>query len=282
LTGKDFGRLDVPLKSGCEVRDSKIWLSKVMNGHASYPDLPMLYNGGFVDMQALKEIKGKTGAVYLSCIPDVYSAVSISSVIKNYIYSNEPLAINGGSRHSTGTSQFSVGDNSDLDPAQIFRGEENIPFHKDVPLCADGNYPSSLQALVYESYLQSAILRDDVRESMHLQQLELILATSSRHGVAVGEWGKLFAKAHGLNYDEIKSRARRKGIFLRLVSASGLVSSAFNMCVVGSTELPIKDVYEASIAAAQVRNNAPGRLKIFHQLVISALKKLDTHVALSN
>ncbi len=278
----EFGRLEVPLRSGCEVRDSKTWLSKVLNGLASYPELPMLYNGGFVDMQVLKEIKSKTGAVYLSCVPDVYSAVSISSVIENYLYSNEPLAVNGASKNSAGTSHFSVGDNSDPDPAKKFRSEGNIPFHKDVPRCADGNYPLSLQALVYESYLQSAILRDDVREDMHEQQLELILASSKKHGAAVGEWGRLFAKAHGLDYDEINSRARRKARILKLLSAPGLVSNAFNMCSAGSSEHPIKDVYEASIVAAQLRKSPPGRLEIFRQLVVSALRKTKARVAWPN
>ena len=273
LTGKDFGRMGIPLKSGCEVRDSKVWLSKLMNGYANYSELPMLYNGGFVDMQVMKKIKRKTGAVYLSCIPDVYSAVSISSVIEKYIYSNEPLAINGGSKHSTGTSYFAESGKSALSPAQKFRAEANISFHENVPLCADGSYPLSIQALVYESFLQSATLRDAIPERMHLQQLELILATADRRDVVVWEWGKLFAMNHGLNYEEIQNRARRRGMFLRLMSFPSRISSAFNTCTVGSTKLPIKDVYEASIVAAEVRNHMPSRFKKMYRLFDRALEK---------
>ena len=276
LTGKDFGRLTISLKSGCEVRDSKGWLLKVMNGHAHYHELPILYTGGFVSMPVLQEMKRKAGAFYYSCTPDIYSAVAISSVIKSYVYSNEPFAINGLSRHSTGTAAFAIGEKSELSPMQKFRSEENIPFHKDIPLFDDGNYPPSEQAFVYESYLQSAFLRDDVRQCMHQQQLELILATSGKHSVSIGEWGKIFAATHGLDYDEIQHRATRRKLllFLRLTSVPGRIFSAFNRYDVGSPELPIKDVYEASIAAAALRSLMPSRLNKLHRLVGRALEKL--------
>ena len=159
LMGKEFGRLEVPLKSGHEVRDAKRWLSKVMNGHANYPDLPMLYNGGFISMEVLKEIKRKSGAFYRSCIPDVYSALAVASIVHKYIFLEEPVAINGASRHSIGTSQFSPDQKSDQSPSRNFLAEDNMPFHRDMPLFGEKKYPMSIQAIVYESYLQTASFR---------------------------------------------------------------------------------------------------------------------------
>lgn len=275
LTGKKFGRLGIPLRSGYEVRGSKIWLSKVMSGRAQYPELPMLYNGGFIRMSVLNEIKSKIGAFYKSLTPDVYSALSIASVVNSYIYSHEPLAINGASKYSTGTSQFSKEKRTELSPAHKFRSEDNIPFHKDLPLCADGNYPSSIHALVYESYLQLELLQDVMQENIHSQQLEIILATSERHEGEIREWGKIFAATHGLDYVKIQSKATRKKLFLKLIFFPSRIFNAINTYSVGSLDLPIRDVYEASVAAATIRNIMPSRLTKIRRVVDRAVEKIS-------
>lgn len=261
LTGKEFGRLGVPLKSGYEVRGAKIWLSKVLNGHANYPDLPMLYNGGFIFSSLIKKIKSKNGIFYQSAMPDVYSAIAFSSIIKNYIYSNEPFAINGASKYSTGTAGFSGNKDMKDSPAKKFLSENNIPLHPDIPLCADRSYPLSLQAMIYESYLQTKNLREQTRGNIHQQQLELILATAGRHEASVREWGKIFATTHGLDYEEIQSKASRKKIVLNLASFQSLISRAINIYRTGCPKFPIKNVYEASVAAAVVRSAMPSRLR---------------------
>lgn len=276
LTGNKFGRLGVSLKSGYEVRKAKIWLSNVLNGHANYLDLPTLYNGGFICSSLIKKIKSRnSGTFYRSCIPDVYSAIAFSSIIENYIYSNESFAINGASKHSGGTAAFSGNKDLKDSPTKKFLSETNIPFHPDISLCADGSYPLSLQAMVYESYLQTKNLRDQARESIHQQQLEVILATSGRHEASVREWGKIFATTHGLDYDEIQSKASRKKIVLNLVSVPGRIFRAINTYIVGCPEFPIKDVYEAAIAAAAIRNAImPSRLKNMSRLVGRVVDKI--------
>ena len=41
-TGHVFGLLKIPVSSGHEVRDARVWLFKVLQGRASYTELPML------------------------------------------------------------------------------------------------------------------------------------------------------------------------------------------------------------------------------------------------
>ena len=274
LADRKFGRLSVPLTSGYEVRDSKAWLSKVMNGRANYPELPMLYNGGFIRMSVLKEIKVKTGAFYRSLTPDVYSALSIASVVSDYIYSNEPLAINGASKHSTGTSSYSKEEKGEASPRNIFRSEENIEFHGDLPLCGNGTYPPSIHALVYEAYLQSKGLRKETSESTHLQQLEVILATSGNHDSEIAEWGDLFARTHGLDYGDIQSKAVRRRLLLKLMHFPRRTVSAINTySAVGKPDFPIRDVYEASVATAAIRYVMPSRSKTICQMIARLLEK---------
>lgn len=266
LAGVEPGLLKVPLLSGYEMRDARAWLSKVLSGRAPYTELPMLYNGGYVDVGVLNEIRRKTGVFYRSCNPDIYSAISIASVLDRYVFSNEPLAINGISKHSTGTSLFARERATEMSPAAVFASEENIPLHRDIPHCPDGGYPASLHALVYESYLQSQDLRDEMPEVMHASQLEVILGSAGVHDASVAEWGRLFAAQHGLAFEKIHSNANR-GMSLRAFgSISRRIGAALNTYYVGSMDLP-KDVYQASVAAAAIRNARPGRFRIVQQLV---------------
>jgi hypothetical protein len=220
----------------------------------------MLYNGGFVSFSVLKQIKAKTGAFYSSCIPDLYSAIAVSSIIDRYIYLNEPLVVNGASRHSTGTSQFSIASKTVQSPANVFASEGNIPMHGDVPLCADGSYPPSLQALAYESYLQSEPLRSGAAEVMHARQLELILATSGRHATAIRDWGRLFAAKHSLDFESLNAKANRTRVHLRLSSLPNQLAMVINTYRLGSPDCPIRDVYEATIAAEVVRSVNPSKM----------------------
>lgn len=250
LTGLPFGRLYIPRGSGSEVRDAREWLGRVIDGRAQYMELPMLYSGGYVHVSVIDRVRERGGgAFYHSCIPDVYSAVAIASVVDRYLYVREPLAINGASRHSTGTSQFNAAATGEKRPADLFASEPNIPFHRDVPLLADGGYPPSLQALTYEGWLQSAFLRGpDAPPASPARQLEAILATATTHS-ALEAWVRAFAEMHGLDVAE----ARRRSVAGRLrTRAAAVLRRGANLVALrrlGSPALTLRDVYEASLAA---------------------------------
>lgn len=255
LLGAKSGHLSVPMGSGWEIRDSKYWLDKVLNGEQHYTMLPMLYNGGFVSMNAIKSGIGKTGKFYQSCIPDVYSAVVLSQVIDKYVYSFEPVAINGASHHSTGTAQFNknLSSSDEINPAQKYQNEGNISFHPIIPMCADGSYPKSIQALVYESYLQASEVFPDLKNLCLDQQLMVILATSGVHQESVYKWGRIFAKMHGLNFEKVELLAKNYSKKLEFRNLPSRVMSFANSYMLDSDELPIKDVYQASIMAGVIR-----------------------------
>lgn len=272
---KAYGRLVVPLRSRCEVRDSRRFLSKVLLGRCSHTELPMLYNGGFVSMAVIAAIKRKSGSFYKSCIPDVYSAMAISSTIANYVYSYRPFALNGASRHSTGSSHFSSKTSSvplkaddQLSPGRKFYLEGNLPFHEDIPLTPDGEIPKSIQVSVYETYLQSAFLRLEEHKTSHAEQLEIMIASSGVHKKEVEEWAPLFARKHRLDFDRIRRDATIKEKLDVLRSFPERLTRAINIYSFdGTWSLPIKDVYEASVAAATVQTLQPNRLRSVSQLL---------------
>jgi hypothetical protein len=286
VAGREYGRLSVPLTSGFEIRNSRAYLSKLMHGRCEYSDLPMLYNGGFLKMFVVNEIKKKTGIFYQSCNPDIYSAVAVSSVIDDYVFSYDPLAINGASSNSTGTSHFSSENSSNpgwpLSPAQKFLSEGNKPLHQDIPLCSDGQVPKSLQALVYESYLQSSILRERRQDINHEQQLKLIVARSGKHDIAVRDWARLFASCHQLDFIRIENYAMRRRKLAAIRAIIRRISTAINTYSVGSQDAPIRDVYDASIVAAVIRNIRLGRLRNFRRLIGRRDKMLETGETIIN
>lgn len=265
VTGKTYGKLMVPMGSSYSVRDAESWLRKTMLGQASAAELPALYAGGFIHLSVLEKAKIITGTFYQSCIPDIYSAIAISSIIDSYVYSNDPLGISGMSGRSNGASNLGRSSTSSDEPSELekFQTEDNIPLHKDIPLEKDGEIPlsMSLQALIYESYLQSAPLRKTtLKEINHQQQLELILKMTRVHSPSAEEWFKRYARIHNLDYEAIQRKAKRRILSLQSESNLNRLQRLINISNVGSPSLPIKDVYEASIAAAAIRESVPGRL----------------------
>jgi len=269
VSAQENGELIVPMGSGTEMRDSLQWQGKVLRGVEKYTQLPMIYNGGFIRLSVLDRIKEKTGTYFGSCIPDVYSAMAISSVIDRYVYSHEPLAISGTSRHSTGHSVYSVSDSRNPSSGLKFYSEGNIAFHADLPLFADGSQPVSLQALVYESYLQSSRLRAMASNTGHARQLAIILAMSGAHRKSIEEWGGMFAQMHGLNYEAVKRAAYLKRAFLPKLAAAKKLGNAANSVI--SDRLPIKDIFEASIASAVIRSSK-GRRDTLHYLATRLIR----------
>jgi glycosyltransferase involved in cell wall biosynthesis len=250
IMGNDHGQLIVPMGSGIELREASTWLGKVMRGTAKYPQLPVIYDGGFISFSALERVKRETGAFFSSCIPDLYSAVAIASVIDRYVFLRTPLAVSGVSKHSTGNASFSTKKDKNTTPVSTFYSESNIPFHSAIPLHEDGSVPVSFQAMVYESYLQSAPLRA-TQDFGHQQQLEVILATSGARREPIEKWGRLFAARHGIDFDSAKRGASFKRAYLQPLSTSRKLINA--MHTVFAEDLPIRNIHEACIAAGTIR-----------------------------
>lgn len=266
MTRQPYGRLGVPLGSHEEVRSSAEWLARVMRGNASYHELPMLYQGGLIRVAALDQIKAKSGSFYRSCIPDVYSAMAISSCVERYAFVQAPLAINGLSGHSIGMSQAHDRGQT-VSPARQFRSEGNIPFHPDLPLTDDGDYPVG-QPLVYEPWLQSAFLRPDQPGKMHMEQLVLTLATTpTERRDSTEAWARSFALLHGLDIEKAHRQSKLKRAALLLATGVAVADRALTTYAVGSSDLPLTDVFQASVAAGALRQAGLGRIQNFSRLV---------------
>ena len=100
LRNSEYGKLGIRFKPGCEIRRTSSMLQNVLDGKkrhwASYA-----IQWWFVCYSLIDEIKKITSILSLH-YSDVYSAMVFSLVAENYVYSYEPLALNGASIHSGG------------------------------------------------------------------------------------------------------------------------------------------------------------------------------------
>ena len=263
-SGDRFGRLSVGRGESCELRASGEWLGKALAGKVAYSALPMLYTGGFADTRLVREARDGQGVFYRSMVPDVYSAVVFARLTDHYVYSHEPLAVGGTSRHSTGTAHFAPAKagKAAANPADRFFTESNIPFHPDLAVPEDASPPQSIELLVYESFLQSMHLAGP-GESMPDPFDQLLIAlghAKRRHRDNVAKWAEGFARQHGLDLAKAMRAARRirKREKVRK-SVRGLLQRFNKTDITGSERLPISNVYDAGIVAATVVTQGCGR-----------------------
>lgn len=262
LTGSRFGTLSIHQKCGFEIRRTDHWLSKVMSGQANYSVLPILYNGGFTHMSIIDQARSITGEFFRSMTPDVYSAIAIANLTEEYVFCHEPLAINGASAHSTGSSMFRPIPATNAQPtaSMLFLSENNIPFHSDLSGPNGSLPPQSIQALVYEAYLQALPLTSRrVSSANHAEQARLILTSAGEHCEGLAVWLLGFCALHDLPYPTAKSPFWQYiGTQCRWLSTKWESTNTF--VLKGSLGNPLENVYDASMVAACVKNETSSRV----------------------
>lgn len=265
---EDMGRLLVPMRRGHEVRDSKKWLRRAIDGRAWYSELPMLYVGGVIHMSLIDSIRRRNGTFFQSCQPDIYSSVALSMVTDEYVFSYEPFGIAGHSRHSNGASWSASGNcnaNSDaLKANALFSSEPNIPWHADLPALPDGRLPLSIDLLVYESYLQSAYIHDDFFKLERGEMMALFLARKTADRARMEAWIPLFAQRHGIDSD---AALRRASACRGRLKVSRLLENASAFLDMYRIEprfgVRMRDVYEAGVVAATILVTRPNRMRSY-------------------
>lgn len=272
VVGQAHGRIQVPLGQGVEIRSGMAMLRATLFGRLPYTGLPMLYNGGFVRRSALEAIRGEDGRLYRSCIPDVYSAVSVARTAGRYIYSHRPLAVNGASRHSTGTSTFSNPAAGKMESATKFQQEDNIPMHEDVPPLPGGRVVPSLPALVFESYRQSMFLSDEVPLISPAEVLEVVLR-DRRATADTLVWAQSFAERHRLDFETARRSVAAGAGLRRVGGVLETVGGVLNAYALGSNALPITDVFAASCEAGRLLSDPPSRARNALRLLGSVTRK---------
>lgn len=99
-----------------------------------YVDLPLLYINAAISRDILDELREKTGRVFFSRSPDVYSGFAIAYICKEFLSTTVPFTVAGLSPNSNGTSNLFGGGN--LAPAEDFNAlntQQGYAPHPHVP-----------------------------------------------------------------------------------------------------------------------------------------------------
>jgi glycosyltransferase involved in cell wall biosynthesis len=243
--------LSVPFNRGDKRVDAKAAIKRVLDWKVDSLILPTLYTGGLISADLVNRIKSKRGAFFQSQIPDVYSGFAICGAIDEYIFTAEPFAIQGASRHSNGAALFRM----EITP---FLTEGNIPFHPDIPLPRSDTLTFSHPALAYEGYLQSQYIHGDFARVKPADMLELILSETHTGAEVLQEWAAAFASHHGIDFEKVAMTAKKRQRARRLSKLRGTLLNLLTRYRIGqSHELPIRDVFEASLVAAALLSTRP-------------------------
>lgn len=121
---------------------SKIWMKDpkeeiqnlVNDGIINYMqfNFPKFYHG-LIKKSCFEEIKSKNGFYIGGLSPDIYSAVSLSNIVKKHIVINFPLTIAGACNASTTVSGLNGGHSGKLNDAPHFRDRGNYIWDKQIP-----------------------------------------------------------------------------------------------------------------------------------------------------
>jgi glycosyltransferase involved in cell wall biosynthesis len=159
---------------------NKIWSKEPKNdiqnlindGIINYMDfnLPKFYHG-LIKKSCFEEIKMKNGFCIGGLSPDIYTAVSLSNIVKKHIVIDFPLTIAGACRVSTTVAGFNGGHSGKLKDAPHFRDRGIYIWDKQIPQYY------SVQTIWAESALK-AIHENKIKVNLLKLNIARILAKS--------------------------------------------------------------------------------------------------------
>jgi glycosyltransferase involved in cell wall biosynthesis len=239
-------QLIVPVTRGVEVRNSSLWLDRVLSGVWRYIELPLMYTGGFIEHSIIKEAQKRNTRFFNSANVDVYSGIAIASILPAYAFIKNPIAIRGTSVHSTGAS--ALGGSTNSQPKLDALKDSMDTVH---PFLVRTGYLASMQLCIYESYLQSAFLRNESRARIlsdmptHLKRIMAFPAIEPRKEVL--EYCRNVAEKNGISIRasvfDFKYRIKRLLYFV--VEVERVLQSIR----VNAAEAGVVDVYGAAVLA---------------------------------
>ena len=91
------------LRGDLEVRDSRLWLQKVLSGKANFTQLAMPYHGCMAT-RLYDRIRGDNDTFIHSNVPDVYLTIAAASLTEQQIRVPSPITLLGSSSKGNGSS----------------------------------------------------------------------------------------------------------------------------------------------------------------------------------
>lgn len=253
VQGPAAGQLVVPRGNGYSERDPRQDLHEVLYRRRPFNHLPCIYYG-FVHAELLARLRKMHGRLFLTNIVDLFSAVALSLAMPRYVFSYEPLALNGTSKRSNGAAFMQISSDS----SEKERWHQENTSTSIAPFSTTGSikmmlaeacyalekYTSPLQPLI--SYDMSKLLSQahlDVhlyaKSNIDPQLIESICTQLGHPGLKPSSWARLVALIELYRY-----RIPR-----------------FLTCdIVDATAMGVQDIDAAALLLAQRKNAPPSRV----------------------
>ena len=116
------------------ISPNKKLIPLLKHGIINYMDfqLPKVYHG-IVKRDCFEQIFNKTGHYFGGLSPDIYSAVALSSIVKNHYIMDYPLTIAGACNSSTTVANLKGNHAGKLETAPHFRDREDYVWDSSIP-----------------------------------------------------------------------------------------------------------------------------------------------------
>jgi glycosyltransferase involved in cell wall biosynthesis len=127
-------------------------IRRVLNGRASYTELPGLYSG-FVSFDVISRCI-RDGRFFHSVTPDAYSAFACSAKLNKYVYCERAFSLAGISGRSNGASQLSLEVSGE---SSRYEAENDIAIHRRMRYCRN------IDMIMIEAFLQAQDRFDELK-----------------------------------------------------------------------------------------------------------------------
>ncbi|GEM_PF-1239442 len=217
-------------------------------------ELPSIYYS-FVDYEVVRAVIARSGRLFHSITPDMYSSIAIACMIDRYHFASHAYGLVGVSRHSNGASYMSNNYRADTtSPGQKYLSENTLAFHPDLVMA-----PSSA-ILLAESYLQA---RDhlgypekcavDLRDVIRAAVEDRNSLPDPAHYAAIIQAVEQIAAMHGLEEyaREVMTRYHYRSLPVLIGAAARLAFSPNS--IFQCDRMGVTNIYEAALAFDRLR-----------------------------
>ena len=274
-TGSE-SQLTTLVSSGFQIRDSCIYLQRVLDGRLGYGELPMLYTGGFVHTSVVNRVRKSNKILFASVNPDIYSAIANSLCLDSYVYSFEPFALGGHSIHSNGAAHLrGLQDSKSRELRKQFALENDRSLHPALCRQSFEELPRSMQLYVCEAYLQSSHLHQlkHIRFSLK-SQAKIIASLPTQDLLLTKQFLRDFAAANKFTLENAPPSFFNFWYFLIVLDKfiKAIFNMPFKIFLQGQPAQPVSNVYQAATIAGFLLLRKPSRLTC----IFSSFKKMIT------
>ncbi len=163
-------------------RDSRHMILEAANSVVPYSDLPMIYCSA-IHRSLFDELRAKTGRIFRSRCPDIYSGFAFAHLVGAYYSLDAPMSINGLSGDSHGVAQIYLKEKSPIsDDFRTLNDRAKLLCHEHVP-----DLPV-MPALTADSFLlaKQVLFADD--ETLFYDRPRMILTLRELRSADDAEW----------------------------------------------------------------------------------------------